>query len=752
MDDREPENYQSENLEGEHLTGGPSLKTLLLVLLAVVVVAGGAAAWYLELGVSSEVKRERFVKSARESLSRGRVNEAIIAYRNATDADPHAAEVFHELGTAYLRVGSQREAFRAFQQAIHVNPKLIAPRFQMARLQASKQGLVQADEQLLKIREIDPNAIEAWLLAAEIAVAAKDLDRSVRVLREAIQRFPDKTVLYIDLGTVSMVKQDYPAAEQAYRKALELEPKLYAARMSLASLFLTQGKVERAEGELLNAIRNEPENEELIRSLGNFYSRTRRLDRLEKLYRDLLIKKPGSIAARKVLAELMLNKGDLKQSKIFTDEILKAHSDDSDGRYIRGRLLLAEKEYEKASQVLTTVTVDLPGHAPAYYYLGLARLGSGKVDEAKSALKKATELSTHWILPRLDLAGLYFALGDHRSAFEEIQKVLNVHPNHRAALYTAAGALFKKGDYDKALELFKRIEKNYPQDASVHTSIAGVYMAQYKFAPAQAEYEQAVRMDPNQLNALSIIAQLLVQQGKGKEAVERLQKHLEKARNRGAIYQMLGQISLGAGDTKAGIQYLEKAVAANPKLVDAYVMIGNAYAKLGEFDRAIGQYKLAMVGNPRSVQPKMLLATLYDRKKEYALANEYYEKVLELNGGFTPAANNLAWNITRQDGNLDIALRWAEKARENDQHNPGVADTLGWVLYKRGKFDKALRLLQESNDGFKSKNPQVLYHLGMAYYKKGDRAQARDLLAKALAMGKFEGEDDARKTLSVVGG
>ena len=277
-------------------------------------------------------------------------------------------------------------------------------------------------------------------------------------------------------------------------------------------------------------------------------------------------------------------------------------------------------------------------------------------------------------------------------------------------------------------------------------------MAQYKFAPAQAEYEQALRMDPNQLNALSIIAQLLVKQGKGKEAVERLQKHLEKARNRGAIFHMLGQVSLGAGDTKGGIQYLEKAVAANPTLVDAYVLIGNAHAKLGEFDRAIGQYKLAMESNPRSVQPKMLLATLYDRKKEYALANEYYEKVLELNGGFTPAANNLAWNITRQDGNLDIALRWAEKARENDQHNPGVADTLGWVLYKRGKIDKAIRLLQESNDGFKSKNPQVLYHLGMAYYKKGDRSQARDLLSKALAMGKFEGEDDARKTLSVVGG
>ena len=43
------------------------------------------------------------------------------------------------------------------------------------------------------------------------------------------------------------------------------------------------------------ATKADPENEELLHVLGNFYSSTRRYDDLEKLYQDLLKKKPDSV-------------------------------------------------------------------------------------------------------------------------------------------------------------------------------------------------------------------------------------------------------------------------------------------------------------------------------------------------------------------------------------------------------------------------------------------------------------------------
>jgi thioredoxin-like negative regulator of GroEL len=56
--------------------------------------------------------------------------------------------------------------------------------------------------------------------------------------------------------------------------------------------------------------------------------------------------------------------------------------------------------------------------------------------------------------------------------------------------------------------------------------------------------------------------------------------------------------------------------------------------------------------------------------------------------------------------------------------------------------------LKESNEKFKGTNPEVLYHLGMAYVKSGDTTAAVENLTKSLASDKaFTGRDEAKKTL-----
>jgi Tfp pilus assembly protein PilF len=46
-------------------------------------------------------------------------------------------------------------------------------------------------------------------------------------------------------------------------------------------------------------------------------------------------------------------------------------------------------------------------------------------------------------------------------------------------------------------------------------------------------------------------------------------------------------------------------------------------------------------------------------------------------------------------------------------------------------------------------NPTVTYHLGMAYYKKGDLENARAELEKALQLDEsFNGADEARRILA----
>jgi Flp pilus assembly protein TadD len=80
-----------------------------------------------------------------------------------------------------------------------------------------------------------------------------------------------------------------------------------------------------------------------------------------------------------------------------------------------------------------------------------------------------------------------------------------------------------------------------------------------------------------------------------------------------------------------------------------------------------------------------------------------------------------------------------------------VADTLGWIYYKKGLFQNALPLLEASVRG-RSNSPEAHYHLGAAYYRLGDSTRAKEELRTALKLGQdFAGVDDARLILKGLG-
>jgi tetratricopeptide (TPR) repeat protein len=65
---------------------------------------------------------------------------------------------------------------------------------------------------------------------------------------------------------------------------------------------------------------------------------------------------------------------------------------------------------------------------------------------------------------------------------------------------------------------------------------------------------------------------------------------------------------------------------------------------------------------------------------------------------------------------------------------------------------KAIGLLKESSKKLKDRNPSVLYHLGIAYSKKGDNILAKESLLKALKLEEnFPEAKEAKQALDAIG-
>jgi predicted Zn-dependent protease len=89
---------------------------------------------------------------------------------------------------------------------------------------------------------------------------------------------------------------------------------------------------------------------------------------------------------------------------------------------------------------------------------------------------------------------------------------------------------------------------------------------------------------------------------------------------------------------------------------------------------------------------------------------------------------------------------------EKDAPHPLFIDTLAWVRFKMGQQEEAIRLMKYAVA--KSPNISVLnYHLGIAFFRSGNRADARTYLSKALKSSEaFEGRSEAEQALAQLRG
>ena len=78
------------------------------------------------------------------------------------------------------------------------------------------------------------------------------------------------------------------------------------------------------------------------------------------------------------------------------------------------------------------------------------------------------------------------------------------------------------------------------------------------------------------------------------------------------------------------------------------------------------------------------------------------------------------------------ALVTAEQALKLAPGNPGVQDTLGWILVEQGKPQKGLELLSKAVAKM-PKAAAVRYHHAVALARTGEKTQAKKELEKLLA-------------------
>ncbi len=115
-----------------------------------------------------------------------------------------------------------------------------------------------------------PKSVDAQILKGNALAGLKDFDGAIATVESRRCERPLRQCI-ANLGLLQLAKGDSAAAEFAFKKAVESDPKSVNARLALANYYWSTNRRDTAEATLKRATALDPKNELANRALALFY-------------------------------------------------------------------------------------------------------------------------------------------------------------------------------------------------------------------------------------------------------------------------------------------------------------------------------------------------------------------------------------------------------------------------------------------------------------------------------------------------
>src|SRR6266516_3771685 len=697
---------------------------------------------------SKETRKARLLAEADNYFKVGNYDKAKLSYLNVVRLDPANALAFERIGAMWLEEGVPLRAGAFLARASVLDPSNAQNRIRLARSYLAMGRFADAKNEALKVIEQLPDNGDAIIALTEAARS----NEAIEAAGEQLQKFPRNNDISFHLASANLFlrRGDLAAAGNALRQALVVDPKSSAATTAMGDLYLLEKDPKQASEEFKKAADLAPVRSTERLKYAAFKSGTGDAEEARKVLTEMTKRAPDYLPAWCLLGELALKDKKPDEALSLLENVFGRDPEYVDGRTLQSEVLLAKGDTKKAVEVLERLDQTYPDAALIKYQLARAYLQNKNTNQAKVALDEAVSINPNYDDAVLLLAQVNLSTGHPEPVIEPLTGLLKKHPGLRNAALLLAGAYGSLDRFDDAAVVLQEQARLTPQDPQPEIALGLTLRQAKKTDEARQAFEKAAQLAPNNLFPVDQLVDLDLLDKHFDAARQRIRHQFQKTPNLPAAHFFEGKILAAEGKWESAEAELQRTLQLDPNFSAAYDLLVRTYLATNKLPQAVSQLQALLSKNPNNTSTLMTLALVYERMKDYPKARDIYEKLLANQPNFVPALNNLAYLYTEQLNNLDKAYELAKQARGLQGQDASVGDTLGWVLYKRGDYQQALPILQESAQKAAG-NSEIQFHLGMTAYMMGQTDLARAALKRAAsATQDFPDKNESKRRLALL--
>ncbi len=356
-------------------------------------------------------------------------------------------------------------------------------------------------------------------------------------------------------------------------------------------------------------------------------------------------------------------------------------------------------------------------------------------------------------------------LDQRQAALDTSAKSIRLDRNDVRPLVMNAELKFNYNDQKAALSEMKRGLRRFPDSPSLNLLYAQSLMKMSKDRQAKAQVASMRERFHRSPEMTFRLASLSTAFGFNEEALELYQESVEnRYRVEDANFQLSGiqehlgnypkaieylhRILPGAGFVEARLRIafllkeqglleealvsLEEARIMQPGNAESFYFAGADFLhEAKQTERGFDLLSQALEERPNSTRILYSRSMLAESLDRLDVVEQDLLKVIELEPRNANALNALGYTLTNKTDRHEEALVYIEKAYEISPNEPAIIDSMGWVNYRLGNYEKAIAYLREAIA--LEPDHEIAAHLGEVLWVSGSEDEAQRVWDEALA-------------------